>query len=314
MYHRILVTGGTGLVGYAFEPLRDEYPGVEFVSIGSKVCDLTKLDKVVDYVNSINPDAIIHLAALSGGIQFSSKYPATLLRDNVLMNINVMEASRLCKVKKTIMTLSTGMYASDAPNPILEEYIHDGYPHKSNYSYAFAKRLVDPCIKAYRAEYGLDVIGLVPNGVFGENSNFNNESSTMLSALIRRFYENKDNDSSIVIWGDGSPLREYTYSVDIARAYMWCLHNYNDEQILHIGTTEEHSVKDVAYMIADILKVDKKRIEFDTTKPKGQFRKNTDNSKFTKISNFKYTPFKEGLENTIKWFHENYKDKTKIRI
>ncbi|MBU1083538.1 MAG: NAD-dependent epimerase/dehydratase family protein, partial [Candidatus Omnitrophica bacterium] len=108
MYHRILVTGGTGLVGYAFEPLRDEYPGVEFVSIGSKVCDLTKLDKVVDYVNSINPDAIIHLAALSGGIQFSSKYPATLLRDNVLMNLNIMEAARLCKVKKTIMTLSTG--------------------------------------------------------------------------------------------------------------------------------------------------------------------------------------------------------------
>ncbi len=314
MYSKIWVTGGSGLVGAALQSIKDDYTEREFTFTGSKDCDLTNLDNVLKYVETHRPDAIIHLAAVSGGIGLSIKYPATLLRDNVLMNINVLEAARILAVKKVVMTLSTGMYPADVPNPILEEYIHDGSPHESNYSYAFAKRLVDPEIKAYRTEYGLNVIGLVPNGIIGENSNYSYEASTVVAALIRRFYENREGDSKIVIWGDGSPLREFTYAKDIARAYMWCLDNYDNEQILHIGTTEEHSIKDMAYMIADILGIDTNRIQFDTSKPSGQFRKNTDNSKFVRLSNFQFTPFKVGLENTIKWFCDHYGDKTKLRL
>jgi len=224
----------------------------------------------------------------------------------VWMDFNVLEAARLNGVQKNIMTLSTGMYPADVKIPIKEEYIHDGYPHPSNYSYSFAKRLIEPSIKAYKTEYDMNVIGLIPNGIFGENMNYNYDDSTMLAALIRRFYENKDKDNDIVIWGDGSPLREYTYAKDIARIYLWCLERYNDEQVLHIGTTQEQSVKDVAFMIAEIMKVHKKRITFDTSKPKGQYRKGTDNSKFMNISKFSYTPFRIGLENTINYFIENY--------
>lgn len=314
MYSNIWVTGGTGLVGEALKSIKNDYPHREFTFTNSKDCNLTNLDNVLKYAESLRPDAIIHLAAVSGGIGLSTKHPATLLRDNVLMDMNVLEAARILGVQKTVMTLSTGMYPANVPNPILEEYIHDGYPHESNYSYSFAKRLVDPSIKAYRTEYGLNVIGLIPNGIIGENSNYSYEASTVVAALIRRFHENREEDSKIVIWGDGSPLREFTYAKDIARAYMWCLDNYDDEQVLHIGTTEEHSIKDIAHMIADILGIDRSRVQFDTSKPAGQFKKSTDNSKFIRISDFQYTPFKVALENTIKYFCDHYGDNEKLRL
>lgn len=301
------------MVGSAFDLLKGEYPDKEFVFSNSKLCNLTDFPAVVKHVESCRPDAIIHLAAVCGGVGLSMKYPATLLRDNVLMNINVLEAARLCGVKKTVMSLSTGMYPADAPNPILEEYIHNGYPHPSNYGYSFAKRLIDPAIKAYRAEYNLRVIGLIPNGIFGERNDYRYEYSTMLPALIRRFYENREGHSMLTVWGDGAPLREYTYANDFVRAYMWCLENYDDERIMHVGSTEEHSVKEIAYMVAEFLGIDKDRIEFDTSKPGGQLKKSTDNSKFVRLSNFKYTPFRTGLERTITWFRKYYGDPAKVR-
>lgn len=314
MYKKILVSGGTGLLGTGVKAVAHEYPGREFIFFGSKDCNLTDRDETLRFVEKHKPDGFLHTAALSGGIQYSQKYPATLLRDNVLQNLNVLEAARLCGIGKTILTLSTGMYASDAPNPIKEEYIHNGYPHESNYSYSFAKRLIDPSIKAYRTEYGISAIGLISNGIFGENANYKPAESIMVAALIRRFYENRNGTDPIVIWGDGSPLREYTYSKDMARAFMWCLDNYDDAQILHIGSTEENSVKDTAYMIADIMKIDRARVQFDTSKPAGILKKSTDNSRFVNLSGFKYTSFREGLEHSIKWFAENYDKPGAVRL
>jgi len=306
MFKKILVTGGNALVGTAIKSITEDYPESKFVFIGSKECNLTKMTETYGFIKKCKPDALIHLAAVSGGIGLSTKYPATILRENVLMSINMLEAARKLEINKVIMTLSSGMYPPTAPIPITEEEIHNGYPHESNYSYSFAKRLIEPCIEAYRVEYGMNVIGLVPNGMFGENDNFNYNDAIMVPSLIRRFHENKDSDEEIVIWGDGSPLREYTYSKDVAKIYMWCLLNYNDGQIINIGSTEEHSVKEIAFMIAEKFNIDKKRIAFDTSKPKGVFRKSTDNSRFLKLSNFKYTPFKVGLEKTIKWYCDTY--------
>ncbi len=299
---KVLVTGGTGLVGTALSAIQGDHPQYQFIIAGSKDCNLTNQDETFKYVADCRPDFIIHLASLSGGIGLSSAYQATILRDNVLMNTFVLEAARRCRVKKIVMTLSTGMYPADAPNPIREEFIHLGEPHPSNYSYAFAKRLVEPMVRAYRSEYKMNVIGLIPNGIFGENDCFNYEDANMLAALIRRFCEHRNDDEPIVIWGDGSSLREYTYSRDIARAYLWCLEHYDSEQILHIGTTEEHSVKEIAHMIAEILGVGKERITFDLTRPSGQPKKSTDNSKFINLSDFRYTPFRSALENTLHWY------------
>jgi len=306
MYRKILVTGGTGLLGYGIKSITAEYSDREFVFAGSRDCNLTRLEEILELAERWHPEAIIHTAALAGGVQYSRRQPATLLRDNVLMNINVLEAARLKGIRKTILTLSTGMYPPDAPNPIREEYIHDGPPHESNYGYSFAKRLIEPSIRAYRTEYGTNVIGLVSNGIFGENANYRPDESVMVAALIRRFFEARNSNEKIVIWGDGSPLREYTYSKDMARAFMWCLDHYDEAQILHIGSTEEHSVKETAYMIAEIMDIDPGRIVFDISKPSGVAKKSTDNSRFRKLSGFQYTPFRTGLEYTIKWFCENY--------
>jgi len=314
MARRILITGGSGLVGSAFQAIQANYPDSEFISWSSRDCNLTDLAETKSKVAEAKPDAILHLAAISRGIGFSSKYPATLLRDNVLMNMSVLEAARVLEIPKTVMTLTIGMYPADCPIPITEDYIHLGPPHGSNYSYAFAKRLVEPSIRAYRAEYGMNVIGLAPNGIYGPNANYAYEDSLMISALIRRFHENKDSGERLTVWGDGSPLREYTYSEDMARAYMWCLDNYNEEQVLHVGTIEEHSEKSVAYMVAEIMEIDQNRIDFDTTKPAGPLRRSTDNSRFIGLSKFQYTPFRTGLEKSIEWFLERYPDPDKIRL
>jgi GDP-L-fucose synthase len=305
MYRKILVTGGSAVAGSALRAIHQaEYRNYDFTFISSRECNLLDREATIQFVKSLQPDAIIHWAAVSGGIGLSMKHPASMLRDNVLLNFNVLEAARLCRVQKVVMTLTTGMYPHDAALPLKEESIHNGPPHDSNYGSSFAKRLVEPAIRAYREEYGMNVIGLVPNGIFGENDNFNENDAPMVPTLIRRFYTHRQTTAPIVIWGDGTPLREYTYAKDVARAFMWCLLNYDHHQILHTGTTEELTVKEIAFLIAEFMGVDQTRIRFDTTKPKGIYRKNSDNSRFVALSGFRYTPFKEGLRNTVRWFCE----------
>jgi len=322
----ILVTGGNGVLGSAFKAIQDQYPDYEFVFWESKY-DLRLAMNTLSHMSEIKPDYVIHCAAVSGGVGISADHPATLLRDNVRMDLNVLEATRLCGVEKVIMTLSSGMYPDDnIDEPFFEQDIHDGPPHESNYAYAFAKRLIEPMIRSYRQEYGMNVIGLVPNGIFGENDYFGLGDSNMTAALIRKFYESSkwtfwDGDGKtkiyqkdITLWGDGTPLREITYGQDLARAYMWCLENYDDEQILNVGTTEENSVSAIALMIAEEMDVDPERIKWDITKPSGPYRKSTDNSRFINLSDFKYTPFKVALQQTILWYKNMMEtDPEKIR-
>lgn len=314
-YSKILVTGSSAVLGTAVKACSVEYPNNIFIFVTSKDGNLADAKKTLELFKRHRPDAVLHLAAVSGGIGLSMNHPASLLRDNILMTFNVLEAARKTEVKKTVMTLTTGMYPPEAPLPLNENQIHNGYPHESNYGSSFAKRIIDPAIRAYREEYGLNVIGLIPSGIFGENDNFNYKDAPMLPALIRRFYENRKTKENIVIWGDGTPLREYTYSKDLARIYFWALQHYNDPQALNIGTVEENSVADIAFMIADILQVDRTRVVFDTAKPNGVFRKSTDNSRFMRLSNFKYTSFREGLKNTINWMVDKYEsDPAAIRM
>jgi len=308
IYKKILVTGSSGVLGSALKYTSKNHSGRDFIFLKSQDCDLTDASKSLNIVKSTEPDAIIHLAAVSGGIGLGMKHQASLFRDNMLMTLNVLEAARKCKIRKTVIALSSGMYPPNATMPLNEDTIHEGYPHSSFYGYFFAKRMVDPAIRAYREEYGINVIGLIPNGIFGENDNYNFDDAPMLPSLIRRFYENRENDSEIVVWGDGTPLREYTYSKDIANAFMWALDNYDDEQCLNVGSIEENSISEIAFMISEILSIDKKRIIFDDTKPKGVFRKSTDNSRFLALSDFKYTSFRKALEKTIKWFIDSYEN------
>ena len=299
---KILVTGGNGALGSAFKNIALSYPDYQWIFTSSKDGDLTKGEDVFLLLSEHRPDYIIHCAAVSGGVGISAKYPATLLRDNVLMSINILEGAKLFGVYKTIMSLSSGMYTPD-DYPLKEEDIHSGTPHPSNYAYAHAKRLIDPLIRSYREQFDINVIGLVPNGIFGEGDYFGLEDCNMTAALISKFYTAKTTTDDIVLWGDGSPLRELTYAKDLAKAYMWCLENYDDAQILNVGNTAEISVVEMAHTIADSMDILGDRVKWDTTRPNGPFRKPTDNSRFLNLSNFKYTPFETAIRKTIRWYH-----------
>jgi GDP-L-fucose synthase len=311
----ILVTGSSGVAGSAFKKLAKIIKNKKFIFSTSSDCDLESKEKTKLYIEKIKPDYIINLAAISGGIGLSSKCQASLLYSNLAINFNILESCKSIKLKKLLLVLSSGIYPEHANLPLKESSLNSGEPFEAAYGYSYAKRILQPAIKAYRAQYGLKVIGAIPNGIFGENDNFNLDDAPMLPSVIRKCYEAKDVNIDIEIWGDGSPLREYTYSEDVAKSFLWMLENYDDDIALNTGTTEENSIKEIVFMILDELKIDKKRVYFNINKPSGILRKSTDNSIFKRLSNFQYTTFREGLRKTIKWFDYCYKnEKNELRI
>lgn len=302
MTQRILILGSDGQLGNGMRRVASQYPDKEFIFGRFTDCNLTNFEQTQKFISDTSPHAIFHFAAIAGGIQFSSTHHATMLRDNTLMTFSVLEAARKAGVKKVILTLSAGMYPEDAPLPLSEDSIHQGPPHSSNYGYSFAKRLIEPAIRAYKQEYNLTCIGLVSNGIFGKGVAFSEAKGTMLSSLISRFYDARLNSDPIVVWGDGSPLREYTYSEDLAKIFIWTSDNYDSTEIMNVGSTEEYSIKDTALLLCELLKINPSRLHFDLNKPAGIFRKNTSNSRFISLSNFQYTPFRKALEETVAWY------------
>jgi len=292
----------SGILGATLRQTRGQYPGVEWTFSSRADCDLRDPRACIAYVSRVRPDAILQLAAVSGGIGLSMRQPATMLRDNVLINLSVLEAARQLGIGKLVLALSSGMYPAEAPQPIAETSIHDGPAHDTNYGYAYAKRLLAPAVQAYREEFGLNVIGLVPNALYGPFDRFDQESGTVVRALIRRFHEAREGRGPVVVWGDGTPLRELTYAEDAARAFMWGLDHYDDPRILNVGCNEEHSIRDIALAIADELGIDRSRVTFDRSRPAGIARRRTDNAEFVKRSGFRFTPFREGLRRTVAWY------------
>jgi GDP-L-fucose synthase len=319
MSEKCLVTGSTAVLGSALKELvkkeesTQKQKKIEFIFIGSRECDLTNIHNCRSFFKINNFTKIIHLAAISGGMGLSGKsFQATLLYKNLTMLMNILELAKEFNIKKTLLTLSAGMYSPDLKMPYKEDGIHKGDAHEGLYGYYYAKRMMEPALKAYRDQYNLNIIGLVPNGIYGKNDNFDLKGAPLVPALIRRFIEAKENKSVINIWGDGSALREWTYSEDMARAFLWCFENYDSENILNVGSTEENTVREISYLVSEIIGFDKKKILFDNSKPSGVLKKSTDNSNFVRLSNFKYTPFREGLKKTIDWYIETRKNNPEI--
>ncbi len=299
---RLLVTGATGVLGSAFADMARAFPDHEFVFVSRRDIDLRDASAVRDFVGRERIARIVHLAAISGGIDLARRYPARILRDNVAMTFAVLDAAVAHRLEKVVLTLSSGMYPADAPQPNVEGQIHLGLPHESAYSYAMAKRMMEPAIRAYRTEYGLDVIGLVPSGIYGPNDNYNPDDCTWIAGLVRRFCEWVPDGEDISIWGDGSPMREITYAPDMARAYMWCLANHSSPDLLNVGCGEAHAIREVAMLLAGICGVPTARVRFDPSRARGIDRRVTDNSTFRKLSGFTYTDLREGLTATVAWY------------
>jgi len=299
---KILITGGTGMVGQAFKEL---LPQASFIS--SRDCDLRSRSETIKLFKRETPDYVLHLAAKVGGVKANSENLGSFYYDNITINSNVLECARQFKIKKLISLLSTCIYPDIVNYPLTEEQIHNGAPHKSNYGYAYAKRMLDVQSRAYREQYGCNFITVVPNNLFGEYDNFHLEDSHLIPAIIRKVYEAKENNTHVLLWGDGKPLREFTYSKDLAQIVLLLLREYNSGEPINIGNTIEHSVREVAGAIAKIMKFEGD-IVWDTSQPTGQHRKPSDNSKLLNLGwkREDYTPFDEALQSTCDWFVKNY--------
>ena len=303
MKTNILVTGGTGMIGKALHGVLNK--GAVYLS--SNDCDLTDYSQTLETFRKYNPNYVIHLAAKVGGIVANMNHLGDFFRENVLINTNVLEASRLCGVNKVVSMLSTCIYPDQCKYPLSETDIHKGPPHYSNYAYAYAKRMLDIQSKAYREQYGCNYVTVVPNNLFGKHDNFDLENSHVLPALIRKFYEATENNKDVVLWGSGTPLREFTYSDDLAKLLVFLLENYNEPEPINVGNTKEISIKDIANMISDIIGF-KGKIKWDTTRPDGQLRKPSNGAKLASYGweQSKYTDHRTALKETCKWFVENY--------
>ena len=299
---KILVTGGTGMVGHAFKNINSSHT---FISVGSKDYDLCSMGECQQMFLDHFPHAVIHLAAKVGGIKANMDYLGEFFLENILINTNVLENARIFGVKKVVSLLSTCVYPSEVKYPLTVDQIHNGPPHSSNYAYAHAKRMLDVQSRAYRDQYGCNFITAIPNNLFGENDNFDLENSHVIPAIIRKMYEAQTAGKDVVLWGDGTPLREFTYAKDIARALVLLIEGYNDRSPVNIGNAEEMSIRDVAEKIAEKIGFTG-NIIWKTDMPSGQYRKPSDNSEFKQFFEMEYTQFDEALTNTCEWFIINY--------
>jgi GDP-L-fucose synthase len=298
----ILVTGGTGMVGTALSSI---LPEANYIS--SKDYNLLSEEQTEKMFKDIQPEYVIHLAARVGGVKANHDNLGRFFLENVRINMNVLEAARKHSVKKVVSLLSTCVYPDKCAYPLTEEQINNGEPHYTNFAYAYAKRMLDVQSRAYRKQYGCNFVTAIPNNLFGENDYFDLEDSHVIPAIIRKLYEAKHNGTPAVFWGDGSPLREFTYSKDLAEILLFLLETYDGEHPVNVGNTEETSIADVVKIVSKVLEYSGP-VSWDDTKLKGQFRKPSSNQKLCDLGwqRKSYTDFEIALKNTCEWFKMTY--------
>ena len=298
---KILVTGGNGLVGSSIKS--DVKIGKEF--------DLRNSEETNKMFELHKPTHVIHCAGKVGGLSANMNYKGEFFYDNIMINTNVIEFARKHNVKKLVSFLSTCIFPNEIEYPITEKKIHFGEPHFSNYPYAYAKRMADIQIRAYREQYGVEYVSVIPTNIYGPNDNFSLNNGHVIPMLLHKLYLAQKNNTDFIVWGSGKPLREFIYSKDIARLSEWALDNYNESEPIIFGNSEEISIEDLVDLLVKEFNF-KGNVIFDKSKPDGQFRKPSDNSKLkTYLPGFKFTPIEEGLKETITWFIENYENTRK---
>jgi GDP-L-fucose synthase len=256
-------------------------------------------------------DCVYHLAAHVGGVKANSERLATFFSENSQMGLNILDACAYFSVPKVVSVLSTCVYP-DTPYitlPLTEDQLHLGPPHSSNFGYAYAKRMLDVHTRALRKQYGVPYITVIPNNLFGPGDNFHLEDGHVLPALMRKIWEAKRSGSShISVWGDGTPLREFTYANDAARILKIVADEYDDDLPLNIGCTEERSIRSVVESLCGMFEYTGD-IVYDTTKPMGQHRKPSSNRRLIEMTSWResdYTPFEQALRETCEWFKIHY--------
>jgi GDP-L-fucose synthase len=301
----IVVAGATGLAGSAITRTF-ESTGQEVIGINRDVVDLLDFDKTNQFFNDVKPTLVVDAAARVGGISANDAFPVEFLEDNIRIQTNLMHSAHNAKVKKFIFLGSSCIYPRDCKQPIREEYFMTGPLEATNSAYAIAKIAGIELINSYRKQYGYKWISLMPTNLYGPGDNFDLNGSHVFPALIRRFVEAVEADiQKIVLWGSGSPKREFLHVDDLARAVLLASEKYDSSLHLNIGTGVDISIKDLAQKIAEASGFEGE-ILWDTSKPDGTPRKVLEVSRIKQLGWSPRVTLEEGIASTIRW----YKDAT----
>ena len=300
----ILVAGGTGLAGSAI--VRElTRVNKKVIGISSKDVNLLDRTKTFSYIKDLKPTVLIDAAAKVGGVGGNNSYPVEFLSQNLQIQSNLMDAAHGAKVEKFVFLGSSCIYPRNCAQPIKEDYLLTGELEQTNSAYAIAKIAGIELIKSYRKEYGYSWISVMPTNLYGPNDNFDLENSHVLPALIRKFVEAKRNDSSeVVLWGSGTPLREFLHVDDLAKAVLVCLEKYDDPQQINIGSGDEISIKDLGQKIANLTGFTGK-VVWDSNRPDGTPRKVLDSTKIHRLGWKAAITLDEGITTTVEWYQEN---------
>ncbi len=303
---KICVTGGAGFLGgYLIKELRQRGARDIFIPTIEKY-NLVDPDAIQRMLSDSDPDIIIHLAAHVGGIGANREHPAEFFYDNLMMGVQLIHQAYERSVEKFVAIGTVCAYPKFTPVPFSEDDLWNGYPEETNAPYGLAKKMLLVQSQAYREQYGYNSIFLLPVNLYGPGDNFNPRSSHVIPALIRKCVEAKEaGEDHIVVWGDGSPTREFIYVEDAARGIALAAERYNQSDPVNIGSGFEISIKALVEKIADMTGFSGE-IVWDTSKPNGQPRRALDTNRANERFGFKaQTDFDEGLKNTIAWYQEH---------
>jgi GDP-L-fucose synthase len=299
---KVLVTGGGGFLGSrVVERLRED--GEDVFIARRRDYDLTRPEDAERLFADARPELVLHLAAEVGGIGANQANPGRYWYANLMMGANVLEQSRLAGVRKLVILGTICAYPKHAPVPFREEDLWNGYPEETNAPYGVAKKALLVGGQAYRDQYGLDAIYLLPVNLYGPGDNFDLETSHVIPALIRKMVEAQERgEREIVLWGDGSPTREFLYVDDCAEGIVLAARSYDGSEPVNLGTGEEIAIRDLAGLVAEVVGFEG-TVRWDTERPNGQPRRRLDTERAELLFGFRArTPLREGLERTVAWY------------
>jgi GDP-L-fucose synthase len=300
----ILITGSSGLVGSAFQKIRPGY-NYNFIFSTSSDADLTNYAETKRLFEIVKPHYVIHLAACVGGLYKNMNFKVDMLEKNLQINLNVLKCAYEVKVDKCVCILSTCIFPDKTTYPIDETMLHDGPPHSSNDAYAYAKRIMEVHCRAYNEQYNTNFSCIIPTNIYGPHDNYSLEDGHVIPSLIHKCYLAKEQQIPFEVRGSGAPLRQFIFSEDLAKIIMDCLELLNRENLI-VSTTEEYSIKDVAFHIAREFEYEE-HIVFKKQYADGQFKKTASNEKLkNKIPDLKFIDIQEGIHMSVDFFKDNF--------